>query len=297
MANTREIKQRISTAGNISKITKAMEMVSASKMRRAQQQALQARHYAQALTNSLKILTPQIDETLHPLLKNNNSERCLAVIIATDKGLCGSLNQTLLKELVSWIKSHPNSELITVGKKAMLFCQFYGLPIFAQFTNLPDTISVADIQPIITLISNEYTQGKAKLVELFFMDFVNTLIQHPAHSQLLPIEQTVGGENEIETKTSKKSEYIFEPSAQEIFNHLLPYYVENSLFQAFLESRASEHSARMVTMKNASENAGELISELKLIFNKQRQSSITNELLDITTATLSLQNQREESYV
>lgn len=290
MANTREVKQRISTAGNIAKITKAMEMVSASKMRKAQQQALSSRNYTKALNQSLKILAPLIDDTLHPLLKQGSSDRSLALVIATDRGLCGSLNQTLFKELTGWLKTHPNSELITVGKKAMLFCQFYGLPIFAQFNDLPDSISINDIQPIVTLITNEFIENRTREVELFYMDFVNTLIQKPFRTQLLPIGQVMTTDEIEQLGEPKKIEYLFEPTPQVIFNNLLPYYVENTVYQAFLEAKASEHSARMVTMKNASENADELIDELKLIFNKQRQASITNELLDITTATLSLTN-------
>ncbi len=290
MANTREVKQRINTAGNIAKITKAMEMVSASKMRKAQQQALLSRNYSKALNQSLQILAPMVDEALHPLLKKGSSDRSLALVIATDRGLCGSLNQTLFKELTAWLKAHPKSELVTVGKKAMLFCQFYGLPIFAQFNDLPDTISINDVQPIVTLISKEFLENRAHEVEIFYMDFVNTLIQKPFHTQLLPIAQVSSTKTAEELAEPKKTEYLFEPSPQAIFNNLLPYYVENTVYQAFLEAKASEHSARMVTMKNASENADELIDELKLIFNKQRQASITNELLDITTATLSLTN-------
>lgn len=299
MANTRAVKQRITTASNISKITKAMEMVSASKMRKAQQQALQSRQYTKALGRSLKVLAPMVDESLHPLLKKNDSGRALALVISTDRGLCGSLNQTLFKELTIWLKQNPDSELITVGKKAMLFCQFYGLPIFAQFTDMPDTISINDLQAIITLLTNEFVENKTQLVEIFYMDFVNTLVQKPFHTQLLPIaavwddadqtHQQVESNQNIETN-HKTVEYIFEPSPQTIFNNLLPFYVENTIFQAFLEAKASEHSARMVTMKNASENASELIDELKLVFNKQRQMGITNELLDITTATMSLKN-------
>lgn len=287
MANTRQVKQRIGTAKNISKITRAMEMVSASKMRKAQQQALATRDYSQALNHSLEILAPMVDENIHPLLKPSKAGRALAVVVATDRGLCGSLNQALFKELTVWLRQHPKSEVIAAGKKATHFCSFYGIPIFAQFNDLPDSVKTADILPITSLVTKEFIEEKASVVEIFYMDFVNTLVQKAYHFQLLPLAKFTE-QKEGDKRVAQTAEYLFEPNAQAIFNSLLPYYVENSLYQAFLEARASEHSARMVTMKNASENADELISELKLIFNKQRQAAITNELLDITTATLSL---------
>jgi len=285
MPNTRQIKQRINTAKNISKITKAMEMVSASKMRKAQQQALATKAYVQALNTSLETLSPMIDENIHPLLKKTNGQESLAIIVSTDKGLCGSLNQTLLKELTQWLKLHTKSTVIAIGKKAISFCNFYSITIFAQFSDLPDPIKNTDILPIAKLISSHFVNHEVGLVDIFYMDFVNTLVQKPKTLKLLPLASfTTQKENE----KPSSAEYIFEPSAQKIFHQLLPYYLENSIYQAFLEARASEHSARMVTMKNANENANELIGELKLAFNKQRQATITNELLDIKTATLSL---------
>lgn len=287
MANTRQIKQRIGTAKNISKITKAMEMVSASKMRKAQQQALATKVYSQVLSHSLSILAPMVDESLHPLLKKSQSQKSLAVVIASDRGLCGNLNQALLKELTVWLKQNSQGEVVAIGKKATRFCRFYGIPMFAQFNDLPDPIKNSDILPITTLITQEFAQNRTGAVEIFYMDFVNTLVQKPNHYQLLPIAKFVSLSGTLDQER-RSAEYFFEPSAQAIFDNLLPYYIENSLYQAFLEARASEHSARMVTMKNANENADELIEELKLMFNKQRQAAITNELLDITTATLSL---------
>ncbi len=286
MANTRQVQQRISTAKNISKITKAMEMVSASKMRRAQEQTLSARPYAQALASSLRSLAQDTSPDLHPLLSRHSQGIEVLVVIATDRGLCGGLNQSILKQVTQWMTKHSKGELILVGKKSVAFAKFLGLQTYAQFTNMPDTISIDDVLPISTLIIDKFITQEFKSVEFIFTDFINTLSQKVNHSQLLPIKLEV---EELILAESDAAEYVFEPNSKEILEELLPYYIENAIFQAFLEAKASEHSARMVAMKNASENAKELVNELQLIFNKSRQESITNELLEITTATLSLQ--------
>lgn len=288
MANTRQIKQRIKTAKNISKITKAMEMVAASKMRKAQERALSARDYTQALSQSLTTLAENInDQEIHPLLKQNKHGKPLAIVIGTDKGLCGSLNQSLFKLLLNWLKDKPQGQVITVGKTMTRMAYFYGLNLKAQFANLPDAVTTTDIVGLSRLVIDGYQTKDFRSVELFFMDFINTLNQKPKQFNLLPLADRLKEKQAI-AHPGVRAQYLFEPSASEILNDLLPFYIENMIYQAFLESRASEHSARMVTMKNASENAGELVGDLKLIYNKQRQASITNELLDITTATMSL---------
>ncbi len=288
MSNARQVKQRIKTAKNISKITKAMEMVSASKMRKAQERALSARHYTLALSDSLATLAAKInDESVHPLLKVNEKGKDLAIIIGTDKGLCGSLNQSLFKLLLTWLKKHPNGEIIAVGKTIIRTASFWGLKLKAQFADLPDAVTTADIVGISRLVIDGYLNEEIKSTDLFFTDFINTLSQKPKRFPLLPLASRL---DELETLAGSgpEAQYIFEPSASAILDDLLPFYIENMIYQAFLESRASEHSARMVTMKNASENAVELVNDLKLIYNKERQASITNELLDITTASMAL---------
>lgn len=286
--NTRQIKRRITASQNISKITKAMEMVAASKMKRAQEQALAARPYSRALQRSLQKVSSHTDSSLHPLLERHQEGKEIAVILSTDKGLCGSMNTILFKALIQWLKKHPNGEVVAVGRKAVMFCRLFGLPLFAQFTNLPDRISIRDILPITTLVVDKFLSGDFKSVHIFYMDFINTLSQKMRTVQLLPLQPETE-EAEAETpELSAKSEYIFEPDPKAILSQLLPYYLENTTYQIFLESKASEHSARMVSMKNASENAGELVNELKLIFNKSRQANITSELLDISTAALTI---------
>lgn len=288
MANTRQIKQRIRAAGNITKITKAMEMVSASKMRRAQAQALATRPYTDALNESLSSVASVVSDEAHPLLSSHPEGVDCLLVISTDKGLCGSLNPTLYKSMLEWYRSQRNPQIIPVGKKAIAFAQFVGLEIYAQFQDLPDKIATKDIVAISTLIKEKYLNKELRSVTILYMDFISTLVQKPRIQKLLPIPKT-----DIITSTDKTlapddsaSDYIFEPDPVTILNYLLPYFVENSVYQAMLEAKASEHSARMVSMKNASENADELKDSLNLEFNKSRQASITSELLDITTAKL-----------
>lgn len=300
MANTRQVKRRITTAKNISKITKAMEMVAASKMKRAQEQALAARPYALELLKSLRHVTERVDASLHPLLTKQAEGKKAVLVVGTDKGLCGSLNSHLLKQLISFRQQvGDDAVVVAVGKRAVLFTRIIGLPIAAQFTDLPEKISMRDILPISSYVMEQFLAQQFSQVDVIYMDFVNTLKQVPQREQLLPIAKQVVSDSAVEKWTDGElhtsevitkdaTEYQFEPSAQAILNTLLPFYIENSIYHTFLEAKASEHSARMVAMKNASENAGELMEELLLIFNKGRQQAITSELLDITTASLTL---------
>lgn len=303
MANTaRQVKRRISTARNISKITKAMEMVAASKMKKAQEQAIAAKPFAQHLFSSLSLLTKRTDSTLHPLLSQHDEGMHIALVIATDKGLCGSLNTHLLKKLLDLRQQYGESRfgVVAVGKKAVLFCRAYGLRLVAQFTELPEKITTGDIVPVSQLLIEKFLSHDFRAVHIVYMDFVNTLKQEVRAEQLLPIVQsevkstlTKGWELKSSPERAAEevlatSEYVFEPSPKAVLDELLPYYIETILFHAFLEARASEHSARMVSMKNASENASDLVDELFLIFNKSRQQGITSEILDIATASMSL---------
>lgn len=288
MPSARQVKQRISTAKNIAKITKAMEMVSASKMKRAQQSALSARPYAHALEESLRLVATQNPEYNHPLLSKHDTGKDILIIIATDRGLCGSLNQNLFKLTSNWLQNHDGGQVIVVGKKAVAFASYIGLDVLASFVSMPDHITTADLVPLSTLIVDRFTRQELRKVDLVFADFVNTLSQQPKLLPLLPIGELPSGPETL-SKLEQPTEFLFEPSSKDILDELLPYYLEHTIFQTFLEAKASEHSARMVAMKNASENAKDLVKELQLLYNKSRQESITNELLDITTATLSLE--------
>jgi F-type H+-transporting ATPase subunit gamma len=289
MANTRQVKRRITTAKNISKITKAMEMVAASKMRRAQAQAVAARPYALELFRSLRHVAQRVDAGLHPLLTQHAAGQRVVVIVGTDKGLCGSLNTRLFRELLvlkEQLKDDPI--VIAVGKKTVLFCRLAGLKVYAQFTDLPEKIGMTNVLPITSLVIEKFLDQTFSSVDIIYMDFVNTLKQTVKVERLLPISKEIVATSTAETVEANEAEYLFEPSAQDILDILLPFYIENTVYHAFLEGKASEHSARMVSMKNASENAADLVQELLLVFNKGRQQAITSELLDITTASLTL---------
>lgn len=294
MANARQLKRRIGSAKNISKITKAMEMVAASKMRRAQEQALATRPYTRALQASLKKVATQVDKTLHPLLQDHGHGNEMLVLVSTDKGLVGNLNNQLFKKASEWQRMHPAGKVIAVGKKAVHFCHVFDLPLHAQFTELPEKVATTDILSLTEMVKTSFLDQTFKSVDIIYMDFINTLSQTVRKVRILPmaseLEVAPNFDDEKMMDFDSSAEYSFEPDAESILSKLLPYYLENSIFQAFLEARASEHSSRMVAMKNASENAGELVDELQLVFNKTRQANITNELLDITTASLTIKS-------
>ena len=190
MANARQIKQRIKAAGNISKITKAMEMVSASKMRRAQAQALATRPYTKALSDSLSTVAAVVNPEAHPLLQPHSEGVDALLVFSTDKGLCGSLNPTLFKHMIEWYKNRTNAAVIPVGKKAVAFTEFVGLEQYAQFSDLPDTITVEDILAISTLIREKFLNKELRSITVLYMDFVSTLVQKPTLQQLLPVPKS-----------------------------------------------------------------------------------------------------------
>lgn len=287
MAQARLIKSRIKSASNISKITKAMEMVSASKMRRSQDQALRSRPYTHKLVGMLHTIAANTNPSLHSLLQKGHSDAPVAIIvISTDRGLAGSLNANLFRVAMREIDAHPNCVLIPIGRKAKDFAVKTGKNIMAEFAGLPDKLSLADVMPISSLFIEEFLKGSFSLVKTVHMQFVTTLTQQPEINQILPIATQV-----VQSTTHEiveKKEYTFEPSAAEMLGILLPFYAENGFYQIMLEAKASEHSARMVSMKNASDNAKDVVSSLRLEYNKSRQASITSELLDITTASLTV---------
>lgn len=294
MPNIQALSRRIKTATNIKQITKAMEMVAASKMRRAQAQALSSRPYSQKLYRTLQTIATLTDPSTHPLLTPKDTGTDIVVILSTDKSLAGSLNTNLFRETQAFIDqkfSSVSPEIIIIGQKARHFSVSSGFRLHAEFSNLPDPIRFADIIPITSMLIHGFEAGQFRSVTLLYMDFVSTLIQRFRAQTLLPF--TISWEEFVETPseaidalTPEKTSYTFEPNAKSILNWLLPYYVEMTLFQTILESRASEHSARMVAMKNASDNATDIIADLTLAYNKQRQAKITTELLDNITASL-----------
>ena len=280
MATIREIRRRIRSVTSTAKITRAMQMVAASKMRRAQLSALAARPYAdkmrQMLSDLQESIQSQRQEAPHPLLEQREPERVAVVLISTDRGLCGGLNANLNRFTASFALEHEKLEVktVAVGRKARDFLGRTGLPIVAEFTHLNDYPSFEDAAPLSRILMEEYVSGNVDHVYLIFPLFINTMVQQPEMRQLLPIQ--------IPPRESTMSvQYIYEPSAAEVFDDLLPRYIQRQVYEAILEKSASEQSARMVAMRSATEAANEMVDDLTLTYNKVRQETITKELLDI----------------
>lgn len=277
MVPIRVIKRRIRSIKSTAKITKAMEMIAASKMRQAQLRVLAARPYADKMQQVLADLAaqPVSQDELHPLLRHREIKRIAIIHITTDRGLCGGLNANMNRRTSNFIvEQKVPTTLITVGRKGRDFMSKYGREIRAEFTQLGDRPSLLDTTPISRVVIDDYTNGLIDEVYLAYTQFVSTVTQRPVIWKLLPIEPT-----KIELK--ENIEYIYEPSPQVVLENLLPRYVEMQVYRAILESIASEQSARMVAMRNATDNANEMIQDLTLMYNKARQELITKELLDI----------------
>jgi F-type H+-transporting ATPase subunit gamma len=289
MAQARLIKSRIKSATNIAKITKAMEMVAASKMRRSQEQALASRPYTHKLLEMLHTIGTNTDSGLHALLSTANpSAPELMILISTDRGLAGSLNSNLFRFAMSELSTMRSPKIVAIGKKAREFALKMDIPLVAEFTGLPDRLKLADVLPIAHLFVEGFLSGEFSSVRTVHAQFVSTLAQQPEVNKLLPIAVPDIKGPSFGTAEKETHEYTFEPNPQEILDFLLPFYTENGFYQIMLEAKASEYSARMVAMKNASDNARDIVGSLKLEYNKSRQAAITTELLDIATASLAL---------
>ena len=285
MATTRQINRRIKSIRNTSKVTKAMEMIAASKMKRAQERTLAARPYAEKIKQVLADLAAQtrVGEEGHPLLVKRQVNKVAVIHITPDRGLCGGLVANVNRSAARFIidRGVPVTTAV-IGRKGRDFMLRTGQQVRAEFINMSDKPSVADILPVARIVIDDYTAGLVDEVYLSYTSFVNTVSQKPAMVKLLPIEPAV-------FEAGKNNEYIYEPSSEEVIEALLPRFIEMSLYHALLEAIASEQSARMVAMRNATDNAHELIGELTLKYNKARQEMITKELLDIMGGVAALE--------
>jgi F-type H+-transporting ATPase subunit gamma len=292
MANLRDIRRRIKSVKNTAQITRAMQLVAAAKMKKAQDQALAGREYAQRLTQVLFDIRKNFNEESHPLLDRREGKRELVLVVSTDKGLCGPLNTNLAKA----IRAHTaaDAHFVTVGRKLRTMCEKLGKKVIADFT-VRDPVPFSQTRPIAKFITQQFLEGNYDKVSIAFTSFVNTLRQDPKVVTLLPIQGHQSGEDQAfesigkgfsveEHKNDQDHDYQFEPNPAEVLGAILPLYVNYEVFQAHVEARASEHSARMVAMKSATDNAKKFIKELTLEYNKLRQGAITAELLEITTA-------------
>ncbi len=286
MASPREIRRRIRSVRNMSQITRAMEMVSASKMRRAQQRVVASRPYAERLQTVIADLSAlQIDPEemrAFPLLEQREVRRSAVILITPDKGLTGALNSNIIRRASRYILAEAGVpvEVIASGKKGRDFMVRTRQDVVAEFTGLGDNPSLEDIRPIAQVALDDFTSGKVDAVHIVFPRFVNTLSQVPEVRPILPIVRPEGA--------GEYSDYIFEPNPLVVLNDLLPRFVEIQIYQALLESIASEHSARMVAMRNASQNAKDLVSDLTLSYNKARQAMITAEVSEIAAGANAL---------
>jgi len=285
-ANTRDIRRRIKSIKNTSQITKAMQMVAASKMRKAQQAALAGRPYAALINKVLVSVRRRTDALLNELLEVRPLNKELVLVISTDKGLCGGLNSNLLRELNQFDSA--KTLFVATGRKGVQYLARTKRQIIADFA-LKDAPTLPDTKIISKLIIDKFLAREVDKVSVLFTSYVNTLTQKPLIRTLLPISpfDMPGGEKTT-GEAGEESEYVFEPGPEEVLSAILPHYIHYEVYQMVLDARASEHSARMVAMKSATDNAKNLIKELTLEYNKIRQSSITTELLEITTAQMAL---------
>jgi F-type H+-transporting ATPase subunit gamma len=279
MATLRQIQRRIKSVQSTAKTTRALSLVAGSKMRRAQQMALAHRPYAQAIAGMLTdvILSASggdEDSALHPLLAEREIRTHGLVLITSDRGLAGGLNTSLFRAAGTFLLEHPETNLVTVGRKGSDFFRRTRTPIIGTFTNLGDYPSYDDVRPISRLVSEAYLSGEIDSVTIIFPEFINTVIQRPASFQLLPVEPP-------DDEETKRVEYIYEPDARTVLESLLPRYVEIEVYRAVLELAASYQSAQMVAMRNATDAASDIVQQLTLLRNKVRQEQITKELLDI----------------
>lgn len=281
MANLRDIRRRIKSVKNTAQITRAMQLVAAAKMKKAQDQAMAGRDYSSQLNAVLSDISASFaDEVSHPLLQAREGNRELVLVISTDKGLCGPLNTNLAKKLRA--DTSATADYVTVGRKLRIMLEKLGKNILADFS-VKDPVPFADARAIAAFLTKQFNEGKYDKVSIVFTRFVNTLTQVPEVKQLLPVlPPTQSDDDGLIDGDSKDS--LFEPSVDEVLASILPLYVNFQVYQALLESRATEHSARMVAMKAATDNAKKFIKELTLEYNKVRQGAITAELLEITTA-------------
>ena len=289
MANTQDIRRRIKSIRNTAQITKAMQMVAASKMRRAQQQALSGRPYADLMNKVLVSLQRRTDPRLHPLLEIRPLKRELILIISTDKGLAGALNTNLFREAANFDSA--KTAFVVTGKKARQFIARTKRELLADF-ELKDAPSFVETKPISKFCTEKFLNREVDKVSVLHTHFINTINQRPVVQTLLPISSFDLPQKDEGTDTSQGADpmigYIFEPNAETVLDVMLPYYLQYQVFQMILDARASEHSARMVAMKNASDNANQFIKDLTLEYNKMRQAGITTELLEIATAQMAL---------
>lgn len=298
MPTLREIKRRIRGVKNIAQVTRAMQTVSAAKMRRAQEQARASRYYAQQAWEILSHLANQPDgaQNLHPLLVERPVSKICVILITADRGLAGAYNSNVIRLASRFIREQETPvEVIAVGKRGRDLMRRFGYHLSAEFIEMPDRPGIADVLPIARIVLDDFLAGKFDQIFVAYTDFINTVTLEPALKQILPLSiHTLDGQAGAEHLSSSQSKsahaYIYEPDPETLLDTILPRFIEWQIYQALLEAQASEHSARMVAMRNATDNATELAGDLNLLYNRARQEAITKEMLDIAGGAEALLN-------
>ena len=282
MAAGKEIRGKIQSVENTKKITKAMEMVAASKMRKAQERMRSARPYSEKIRNIAAHLGQANPEYVHPFMQVNDTKAAGLIVVTTDKGLCGGMNTNVLRVVTAKLRelqgAGVSTEAVAIGNKGLGFLNRVGARVVSHVTGLGDTPHLDKLIGPVKVLLDAYAEGKINAVYLCYTRFINTMRQESVVEQLLPLS------SETLQNTGRAAhgwDYIYEPDAQSVIDELLVRYVESLIYQAVAENMASEQSARMVAMKAATDNAGNVIGELKLIYNKTRQAAITKELSEI----------------
>jgi F-type H+-transporting ATPase subunit gamma len=294
MPSTREIRRRIVSVKKTAQITSAMEKVAQAKMGRAQQAAMAGRPYAELMNRVLGEVVTNAGDFDHPFMKARGGENRAVILVTTDKGMCGSINSNLLRKVSDeFVTDH--TRVIAAGRKGAQHATRVGWDLTADFS-YSDTPVFAEARAIARIAVELFENGEVDHVDIAFTNFINTLSQKPEVQTLLPITEIKGvqagveGEEMVSELQGGTAEFLFEPSAGGVLGALLPHYINFQVHQILLEAKASEFSSKMVAMKNATDNANDLIKDLTLEFNKMRQAAITNELLEITTAQMALGN-------
>lgn len=281
MAVGKEIRTKISSIKNTQKITRAMEMVAASKMRKTKDRMQATRPYSKKIGQIINHLTQANPEYKHPFMTKREVKRVGIIVISSDRGLCGGLNANLFRRIVNemeaWQQQGIAVDVCTIGSKGAAFFSNINANLIAEVSRLGDTPHQSDIIGVIKVMLDAFTQGAIDELHLFSNDFVNTMTQRPVMQKLLPVAA-----EDLNGHSGKSHwDYLYEPSAQVVLDHLLTRYVESMVYQGLVENNACEQAARMVAMKSASDNAGNIIKELQLVYNKARQAAITQEISEI----------------
>jgi F-type H+-transporting ATPase subunit gamma len=279
MAGAKEIRGKISSIKSTQKITSAMEKVAVSKMRKAQQRMASSRPYAERIRQVIGHLANANPEYRHPFMQEREVKRVGYIVVSTDRGLCGGLNTNLFKALITnmkeWRDRNVETELCVIGSKGQAFFRSYGGNVVASISNLGEKPSLSDLIGSVKVMLDGYHEGRIDRLYLVSNGFVNTMVQQPKVEQMIPL---VPADKE---ELKGHWDYVYEPDARELLDGLLTRYIESQVYQAVIENNASEQAARMIAMKNATDNAGDIIDSLQLIYNKARQSAITQEISEI----------------